>query len=299
MSKIVSLDPTVDLWLSYTWSNNPHGICGHTYEVVDYYWILSKHINCGILIGDNIPPGDFVRAVAQKYNFTDSELNSILAKTKFVSNPRLVRGRNILFTDGGVINAREMTLLFDNILFFACGNKEVKDNTKDNVFILQDDRVYDEVRCNGIDYKKRILFDKLRTPTASDSRALVYATKNCRNIQDFESLLAYGKDILAITNRENRRPDTDRIKFVIPPVPKLIELFDTFIYTPVERKWDCSPRFIAECKYYNKQVIFHNIDYWDEDAGLFWRNWDIENDFDSLFLRDDDSIVDIVKQIIC
>jgi hypothetical protein len=45
-------------------------------------------------------------------------------------------------------------------------------------------------------------------------------------------------------------------------------------------------------------VIFHNIDYWNEDLGLYWRNWDIENEFDSLFLRGNDPIVDILKDIL-
>ena len=41
MNKILRLDPNYDLWLSYTWSNNNHGICGHTYEIIDYYHILT------------------------------------------------------------------------------------------------------------------------------------------------------------------------------------------------------------------------------------------------------------------
>jgi hypothetical protein len=43
MDKILRLDPNYDLWLSYTWSSNNHGICGHTYEIIDYYYILKNH----------------------------------------------------------------------------------------------------------------------------------------------------------------------------------------------------------------------------------------------------------------
>ena len=49
---------------------------------------------------------------------------------------------------------------------------------------------------------------------------------------------------------------------------------------------------------YNKKVIYHNIDYWEEDHGLRVRKWDIDNDFDSLHLKDNDNIIEILKGII-
>ena len=85
---------------------------------------------------------------------------------------------------------------------------------------------------------------------------------------------------------------------MVPPVDNLFDKFSTYIYTPVPRKWDCSPRFIAECKYYGKEVIYHNIDYWDVDLGLYWRKHDIDNEFDSLFLRDADEIIPILQGLI-
>jgi hypothetical protein len=299
MSKIVQLDPSYDLWLSYSWSNNNHGICGHTYEVIDYFYILKNYFKVGILLCEDINWNTFKTSITSKYSFTDQELAEYQQNTVFANRPTLLKGRNILFTDGGVINTSSITLLFDNVLYFACGNKEVKNNTKKNVWILQDNRVYEPVVQNGIDYKKRILFDKLRPITTSSNTYLVYATKNCRDLDDFAQLLKYSNDILAITNEENRPESIPGIKFVVPPVETIFEQFGTYIYTPVKRKWDCSPRFIAECKYYNKQVIYHNIDYWDQDLGLYWRKWDIDNDFDSLFLRNDDDIVKILGNIIC
>jgi hypothetical protein len=299
MSKIAQLDSSYDLWLTYSWSNNNHGICGHTYEVIDYFYILKKHFKVGILLCEDIDWNTFERSIRSKYNFNDSELKEYKAHTVFIKRPSLLKGRNIMFTDGGIVNTQSITLLFDNVLFFACGNKEIKDNAKNNVWILQDNRVYAPVAVNGVDYKKRILFDKLRSVTATSTAHLVYATKNCRNFNNYQELLQYSDNILAITNEENKPQPISGITFVTPPVDDIFEKFGTYIYTPVERKWDCSPRFIAECKYYNKQVIYHNIDYWHEDLGLYWRKWDIDNDFESLFLKDDDSIVDVIRNIIC
>jgi hypothetical protein len=296
--KIIQLDPSYDLWLSYTWSNNNHGVCGHTFEVFDYYHVLKDHFKVGIFLGEDIDWQTVERSIRNKYDFTDHEIADIRAHTVFGNRPSLLRGRNILFTDGGIVNAQEYTLLFDNIIFFACGNKEIKDNDKHNVYILQDDRVYDPVKTNGINYKKKILFSRLKTIGESKNQILLYATKNCRNIKDWADFARYNKPIVAITNAENQPTPVTGITFILPPVDNLFEQFTTYVYTPVERKWDCSPRFIAECKYYSKEVIYHDIDYWAEDLGLYWRRWDIDYKFDSIHLKPNDEIVDILKGII-
>lgn len=296
MSKILKLDPAYDIWLSMTWSSNDHGICGHVYEIFDYFQILKKHFKVGIFFAETI---DIEMALKNKYDFTDKEIQEYKDNTVFGSKPSLLQGTNILFVDGGVVNAAAITLLFNNIFYFACGNKEVKDNNKKNVYILQDNRVYDPVNLNGIDYKKRILFDRLKPIAKSNTAVLLYATKNCRNIDNYEQFFYYSDNIIAITNVENRPADIEGITFLVPPLEDIFEKFDTYVYTPVTRKWDCSPRFIAECKYYNKEVIYHNIDYWDIDHGLRVRKWDIDNDFESLFLKSDDSIITILKDVIC
>jgi len=299
MSKILILDNSYDIWLSYTWSSNNHGICGHTFEVIDYYFVLKKYFKVGILLAEDIDWETFKQSVCAKYSITELELDELQRDTVFKNRPNLIKGRNILFTDGGVINNSTITLLFDNIFYFACGNKEIKDNTKKNVFILQDNRVYDTVKVNGIDYKKKILFSKLLPITKSSNKALVYATKNCRQVDNYEELLDYGLNLLVITNKENKpNVNNPRIELLTPPIINLFEKFSTYIYTPTPRKWDCSPRFIAECKYYNKEVIYHNIDYYDVDLGLYWRKWDIENDFDSINLTSDDSLINILSTII-
>jgi hypothetical protein len=299
MSKLVILDPKYEIWLSQTWSNNNHGICGHTFEIIDYYYILKDTFKTGILLAENIDWDTLEQAIRSKYCFTDQEIEDIKSNTVFENRPNLVKGSNILFVDGGVINTSSITLLFDNIFYFACGNKEVKDNDKDNVYILQDNRVYDPVKKNGIDYKKKILFYKLKPIDKSKDAVLLYATKNCRNIDNYEQFFHYGDNIVAITNIENKPADVEGIKFVTPPLDNIFEQFTTYVYTPVNRKWDCSPRFIAECKWYGKTVVYHNIDYWDIDHGLRVRKWDIDNDFESIFLTYKDTITNILRDIIC
>lgn len=296
MSKIVTLDTSYDLWLTYSWSNNNHGVCGHTFEVIDYYYILRQHYKVGILLCEDIDWPSFEKTIRSKYNFSDEEINDIQHNTLFHKRPTLLKGTNILFVDGGIVNTERCTLLFDNILYFACGNKQIKLNKNPRVWVLQDDRVYDPVLVNGINYKKRILFEKLLPYTTAEDNALVYATKNCRSLPRFEDLKKYDKPLIVIT--DEKHTNAPGITFMEPPIERLFGMFSTYIYTPVQRKWDCSPRFLAECKFYKKTVVFHDIDYWDEDKGLFWRQWDIDHDFDSLFLTRDDELIAILKGII-
>lgn len=293
MSKIVRLDQSYDIWLTYSWSNNNHGICGHLYEVIDYFFILQKHFKVGILLCEDISWDVIDAAIRGKYDFSDDEIATIKSNTTFHNRPRLITGRNILFTDGGVVNTSSVVLLFDNVFYFACGNKEIQYNTQPSVWVLQDDRVYAPVKVNGINYKKRILFSRLKAVHRCDDRALVYATKNCRQFFDFSQLRTYGMDILAVVS-DIPTESYDNVTFIRPPVPDIFAKFSTYIYTPVPRKFDCSPRFIAECHHYGKQVIYHNIDYWDIDTGLYWREWDIRNDFSSLALTEHDDIIDII-----
>jgi len=273
-----------EITLTYTWSNNNHGICGHTFEVIEYFWILKNHFNVGILLAEDITEEDFRLSITDKYDFNEDEVNLILSKTIFHNRPSLVKADTIIFTDGGKVEAE---LLCNKIIKFACGNKEVRNNIDPKTYILQDDRVYDEVAVNGINYKKKILFSRLKEITQEEEYMLVYGTKNCRIVSD--------KMLIDIQEKYNRKMIV--LTQDILPFKNLFSMFSTYVYTPVPRKFDCSPRFLAECKYYNKEVIFWDIDYWETDLGLFWRVKDIENDFQGLHLLEDDSIIQILKDI--
>lgn len=303
MAKILQLDQdNYDLWISYTWSNNNHGICGHTFELIDYYFFLKNHFRVGVLLAEDIDWETFQKSITEKYEVTREELDELKKHTVICNRPTLLRGNNILFTDGGVRSLSHVTLFFNKIIHFACGDFEIKDNDDPNVFILQDNRVYAPVKRNGIHYIKKILFSKYKKITSSEEGNLLYGTKNCRHIPDemYQDLLdKYTGSFLCLTNAENKSPfKSERFKFVDMPVSNLFEKFGTYIYTPVPRKFDCSPRFITECRFYGKKVEYYNIDYWDEDKGLYWRKYDIDNNFDSLFLKEEDELPKILRGII-
>jgi len=299
---IAILPKQYDVWISYSWSETcSHGVSGHIYEIVDYYFILKDELNIGIAFFDDMTVDVFRQCIIDKYDFTEDEIEHIISNTYFYNKPSKVYCKNILLVDGGTISIEK--IIARNIIMFACGDMRLQDHMDNRVTVLQDFRVYGSLCKNSIDYKKKILFDKLIPYDEESDAYLIYATKNCRymEIADILDLKdKYGKDskYILISTEPEKYTDIQNVESVKPPVKELFNRFGTYVYTPVGKKMDCSPRFIAECKYLGKNVEYYNIDYWDIDRGLYWRVWDINNDWNSIFLTKDDTILGILNEII-
>ena len=92
-------------------------------------------------------------------------------------------------------------------------------------------------------------------------------------------------------------PEYDNISNVVQivaPVENLFDKFGTYIYTPIQRQFDCSSRLVTECFMQGKKVI-KQLDY--HDLALETRYSDCVNRLNSLNLTIDDSILDIIKSI--
>jgi len=317
--RFLKLDKSYDLFLTMTWNNdNNHGVSGHLYEIIEYYILLKDHFKVGILICEDMSWDTIEKAIRTKYNIDLQVINDIKGNTIFKNRPKFISGKNILFVDGGFTRTSlrdGIILSFDNIFSFRCSNKDFHYNLPyKNVTLLQDNRVYnDDDNKIAINYKKKIKFDnykeieKVKTETA-----LLYVTTNCRKLcNDYliDIVLQYKfKNYIILTNKpelyKEQFKDFNNVSFPEMPLRDIFETFDTYIYTPtysVTKKelgcFDCSPRFIAECKFYNKEVIYHDIgdQYLTIDTGLKYRKYDIENDFKSINLKDNDEIIDIIR----
>lgn len=315
----VKLDKSYDLFLSMTWNiDNNHGISGHLYEIIEYYCLLKDHFKVGIVICEDMDWNIIEKAISSKYNLNKEEILKIKDNCFFYNRPKVMSGKNILFVDGGFTRTSlrdGIVLSFDNIFSFRCSNKDFHYNLPyKNINLLQDQRVYnDEDSKIAINYRKKIKFDiyndikKVKTETA-----LLYVTTNCRKLCSnylLDVVMQYKfKNYMILTNQpelyKEQFKDIKNVTFPVMPLDNIFEKFDTYIYTPtysVTKQelgcFDCSPRFIAECKYYNKDIIYHNIDknYLDVDTGLKYRKLDIENNFDSIILKNNDKIVDIIR----
>lgn len=287
---IAKIPEKYDLCISYSWGSNNHGICGHTYEVIDYYYILKNNFNVCILICE-LNKLQFETAIREKYSFTENEITNIMQNTYFFNKPKILICKNVLFTDGGMHKLKDITIKAINKFMFSCTKYE------SDFIILEDKRVY---KRNNINYVKKILFQKLKQISKSDNRSLLYLTNNCRKIDDaiYNELLQRDEQYICLVNETYEKNNNDKFYYEVVPVKNIFEKFNKYIYTPVQRKWDCSPRFLAECKWYNKDVEFLGINYWKEDLGLYWRWFDIQYNFGSIMLTENDELITILKKYI-
>ena len=126
---------------------------------------------------------------------------------------------------------------------------------------------------------------------------LLYATSNTKWLKTefYRDIEMNFKGEFLLLSDKTVKNISDRFIQESMPVKNLFERFSTYIYTPTTAKRDCSPRFPAECKFYEKNVEYFCIDYIEDDLGLYYRRQDIDNNFDSLFLRPDDDIIQLLR----
>lgn len=240
-----------------------YGICGHIFEMIDYYYAIKTYTNLNpcILLADGTSKEDFELAVKQKYD------NLIIDNVIVSFQPKVIIANDILFVDGShrLANA---DILAKRIFLFRCSESDFTKftNTKARVFLLQDFEIYDDKpSClTLIDYKKKILFSKYkRFENKSINTAMFYLTSICRALsqEDLDAVIKkYHIDKYIILTDKVDLYKTGAYKI---PLDNMWELFDTYIYTSIPRKIDCSSRFILECMHYGKNVIY-DIDYYDK-----------------------------------
>lgn len=309
MSSYLKIPSEYDICLSMTWyPGKPHRISGHVFEIIDYYMILSHTFNVCILFGDTFTTWSKLRdVILSKYELSENDMQCIERSTYMVDRPKYIKGSNILFVDGDLhrLKAQGTKLIFDNIFAFKCSKFDTLYNVPYDVHILQDDRIYKD--CNpedtelSINYKKKINFDILKKVTPDKPNvALLYATINCRNINRetlYDILNTMDFDEYLLVSEHPEQYIHEKITPVKPPVLDIFNKFSTYVYTPLQGRFDGSPRFPAECKYYGLETTYHNItdEYLKHDTGLYWRRYDIENNFDQLYLTTHDDIFNIIK----
>ena len=281
-----------DIVLTYCPSNiEKDRICGHTFEVMDYFLVFYDNGICStILIQEDIKPQKIFNAWEDKYNLPNDYKNFI----KFKKYPRtIITKGTLIFTSGfhdGYLNSTK--LIYKKLLIMRCNpfynySELIK---KPNITLLQDDRVYKKFdNITDKNYIKKIYFKRYKKFDSKVviHRTLIYLNSNLRKIEKLPNDKNYfyvSGDNSDIRNLVN-----------IAPVQNLFQQFTSYLYTKTTRQFDCSPRLITECKFYNKKVFwdFDFDNYANEstgDTGLYWRQFDIERNFNKLHLDKDDEI---------
>lgn len=281
---------------------------GHIFECFDYYLRLRIHFKTCILFMTTLSKQDLKVCFESKYSVPFEEIEQDLLFIDYNNLPNIIsfpRNAFVLLTDGNIysLQGKKMFLSTKNLYGFMCYDYNFKNVKMNNqITYLQDYRIYGKHKYfKSIDYVKKIPFDLYKKVDRSDtSTALFYVTFVCRKVNRdtiLEGFLKSGceKGILLVPQIEEEFLDIhENIQVLEMPLPNLMERFDTYIYTNVERQFDCSSRLVTECAHYGKKVIF-DIDY--TDIALETRKQDCK-DIQKLNLTDDDSIIQVIKDVI-
>jgi len=306
MSKIVDLKK-YDLVFTTSFECH-HGVSGHLYELIDYYYISSINgIRSAILLTDRTPKNLFAKAVKDKYNFTIEEYNDMMEHTYECAVPKIVMADNVCVVDG---SWRFLSCVFytNNMYLFRCSEHEFEKfhnhKTIKKAHLMQDCKLYPEryenVNIEVIDYVKKILWNKYHQPKkVKTNTALLYLTTNCRAlpVDDLKKVISkYNfEKYLVVTDSPKIYESVANDKVIIrqAPVDNIFEQFDSYIYTATPEQEDCSPRFIVECAVFGKEVIY-DIDY--TCKGVERRREDIKRDLNGLLLTTEDSFIKYYKE---
>lgn len=283
--------------------NANHGVSGHLYEVIEYFYYLRfmHNISTCIVIPYKLTIEQFENALRSKYSFSEDEILEYLRNTFIVNGINIIIANTIIFTDGSYFNCppeniestnRVYSVIAKKKIMIRCNNPETLDKAD---VVLQDNRLYEDLP-NSVHYIKKILFSKLKKIDCKvKDTAMLYLTTNCRyltydELLDVKRKYTYKNYIVLSNKKDYRVPENFTVLDV--PCDNVFEKFNTYIYTHLSGtcgKSDCSPRFICECKYYNKDVIY------DLDTiyhGLDVRKYDLETKgWQGLELTESDDLI--------
>ena len=250
-------------------SPREHGLSGHIFECLDYYYLLSKYMKVKVIIPELVSPETFDSFVEGHYSIKFDKSDFI-----FINYFDLLKCKKILIVDGGFWFIQK----YRNRFLFACG----ADPINADYSILADFKVYNQRYPNMIDYTKKILPNLKRIP---GDRPFAHITKNCKslNSDQIDRLLNKYPDLLAYSDFVN-----PNYNFTNKQICNFS--FSKFIYTPVLRHFDCSPRLIIECQILQIPFELFEIDYYD--PGLQRR---LDSPFEEFVLTSDDPIIEILK----
>jgi len=306
--------------------------CGHLFECIEYYYLfkteyvaeLGRPMRPAIYLAyDNFTKDDLRKIVENKYCFTPAEVDNLLEDTlietiseftdKKIQDFREVN--TVVFVEGyDLVQIRKKSIFFvaNNIIAIRCTIAEEDYGELDfplSTFkVLQDFRIYGDAlhSFKTKHHIKKLLFNKLKLfKYLEPNTAFMYLSTDCRELpEDYvEKTLnkypQFSKIYVSVLDKESfKHLETDRVKFLTPPIKNFHGLFETMIYMPVGRKFDCSSRLIPECVYYNKKIIYHDIDY--VDKGLEIRKKDCTSLFNNLYLdREDNLFKEVGRQCLC
>lgn len=272
------IKPDCDLLLynSFWGSKKGRGLNGHVFEILDYYNLLKNHFKVKCYFPEYNE--SLIKQAAERYT-VDFDFNDFI-----FDYHKLIAPRNSLNVDGSY-NFFLRNQMLGNKLAFSCGSPKLDPEhlRPKDVLYFEDHRVY-PLREKSIDYTKKIDCGIMRVPDVFGNRVFAHVTKDCKAVE-IEPLIEKYPNLLCYSDY---LPES----YHVTNKPVMFGMFNRFVYTPVARHFDCSPRLIAECDYFNIPVDYYKIDY--KDIGLETRQQDIKTK--SYLLKQDDPIIELLNK---
>lgn len=296
---MIKIDEKYDVVLTYSPISE---ITGHVFECFDYYLFLRQFCNVGIVFFNGLPKEKLKIAWNSKYivPFTEVENNLILVDIAPYHSYIVQFGKNtkVILADGNLKALEKYNIiLYTKHLFGFMSREDVCIGAKLNTGItyLQDYRIYGKNKYyKSFDYVKKLPFKFYKKSTkVFDNTGLIYMTYNCRRISPdaveyYHKLSKCNKTYLAVPYKLQAYNSIDGVVQIEVPIDDFFNKFDIYIYTPVNVKFDCSPRLVTECFMQGKKVI-KELNYYD--VGLETRYNDCINNLESLNLTENDNIL--------
>lgn len=303
---MIDIDDSYDVILTYSPIVE---ITGHVFECFDYWLALRSRYKVGIMFLAGMSIDQLQIAWESKYTISFDEVRDsiIMINDASYSGSHIYRfGKHtvVILCDGNIRALQDRKILFatSKMIGFLCGVhqfEQVKMNTK--IIYLQDERIYGKNKYfKSINYVKKLPFKYYKRVEAPHQNiGMLYVTYACKKvtpqvIQDYHYRSGCSKSILVVPYKLDEYEGLDDIEQIIAPVQDFFAKFDTYIYTPVERKFDCSPRLVTECFLQDHDVM---IDLPYVDIGLQTRYNDCKENLSSLNLTNDDQIFGIIEKV--
>lgn len=275
--RFYKISPEYDVVLTYSPIIE---ITGHLFECFDYYLFLRERYRVGILLFNGMPVQALRTAFESKYNVEFGHIEKDLMLVDGASRENMVDvyvppKTFLLVADGNFKAAGYNGIHFmaRRLFGFLCEPDPGEfPGMPRNVTYLQDYRIYGRNTLHSsIDYVKKLPFKYYRKcAQVNEKIGMMYMTYVCRKvgpevIADYFRRSGCSRSMLVVPYMLPEYDDIFGIEQVVAPVDGFFDKFGTYIYLPVQRKFDCSPRLVTECCMHGKK-IFMDLDY--SDPGL-------------------------------
>ena len=276
--------PKCDILITYIKKPHPEyskTLSGHFFEVFDYYFLLKSKYNVKVWLPD-VKQSDIRRVkviITTRYTL-EFEWNDLI-----IGDFNLIKVPVVLCVDNCYYYMRlyRNDFICDKFYGFACGDaKFLAGFEPENITLLADSRIYDfnKFNCNAIDYAKKV-WPHIRRISNPQNRAFAHITKSCKSVSpELLSELIMREPNICIYSDYLEHPNATK-------EPILNFDFTKFIYTPIERKFDCSNRLVVECHIFGIPVEYW-IQYTDKALELRRQN---PSEF---ILHEDDAILSLI-----